>query len=27
LVRANMEDHIERFVNALNADQILPEDF
>jgi hypothetical protein len=27
LVRANMEDHIERFVSALNADQILPEDF
>lgn len=27
LARANMEDHIERFVNALSADQILPEDF
>src|SRR6266540_2329551 len=27
LVRANMEDQIDRFVSALNADQILPEDF
>jgi hypothetical protein len=27
LARANMEDHVERFVNALNADQLLPEDF
>jgi predicted RNA-binding Zn-ribbon protein involved in translation (DUF1610 family) len=27
LVRANMEDQIERFVAALNGDQILPEDF
>jgi hypothetical protein len=27
LVRANMEDQIARFVSALNADQILPEDF
>lgn len=27
LTRANMEDDIERFVDALNADQILPEDF
>lgn len=27
LARANMEDHIERFINALSADQILPEDF
>jgi uncharacterized protein with PIN domain len=27
LVRANMEDQIERFVSALRADQILPEDF
>ena len=27
LVRANMEDQINRFVNALNGDQILPEDF
>jgi hypothetical protein len=27
LVRANMEDHIERFVSALSADHILPEDF
>ena len=27
LVRANMEDQIDRFVNALNGDQILPEDF
>ena len=27
LVRANMEDQIDRFVFALNADLILPEDF
>jgi hypothetical protein len=27
LVRANMEDQIERFVAALDGDQILPEDF
>ena len=27
LVRANMEDQINRFVSALSADQILPEDF
>ena len=27
LVRANMEDQIDRFVSALNADLILPEDF
>jgi hypothetical protein len=27
LVRANMEDQIDRFVTALFADQILPEDF
>ena len=27
LVRANMEDQIDRFVEALNGDQILPEDF
>jgi predicted RNA-binding Zn-ribbon protein involved in translation (DUF1610 family) len=27
LVRANMEDQIDRFVAALNGDQILPEDF
>jgi len=27
LVRASMEDQIARFVVALNADQILPEDF
>ena len=27
LVRANMEDQMERFVSALNGDQILPEDF
>jgi hypothetical protein len=27
LVRANMEDQIERFAAALQADQILPEDF
>jgi hypothetical protein len=27
LSRANMEDHIDRFITALNADQILPEDF
>ena len=27
LVRANMEDQIERFVAALNRGQILPEDF
>jgi len=27
LVRANMEDQIERFVAALQADQIVPEDF
>jgi hypothetical protein len=27
LARANMEDHVERFVDALQADHILPEDF
>jgi hypothetical protein len=27
LTRANMEDQIDRFVTALGADQILPEDF
>ncbi|HEY7150607.1 MAG TPA: hypothetical protein VH391_02900 [Solirubrobacterales bacterium] len=27
LIRANMEDQIERFAAALRADQILPEDF
>jgi hypothetical protein len=27
LTKANMEDQIERFVAALQADQILPEDF
>jgi hypothetical protein len=27
LVRANMEDQIERFAAALYADQVLPEDF
>ena len=27
LARANMEDQIDRFVSALRADQILPEDF
>jgi hypothetical protein len=27
LVRANMEDDVERFVTALRADAILPEDF
>jgi hypothetical protein len=27
LVRANMAEEIERFVGALNADAILPEDF
>jgi predicted RNA-binding Zn-ribbon protein involved in translation (DUF1610 family) len=27
LARANMEDHVERFVAALHANQILPEDF
>jgi hypothetical protein len=27
LTRANMEEQIERFIAALNADQILPEDF
>jgi hypothetical protein len=27
LVRANMEDQIARFVSALSADHILPEDF
>ena len=27
LTRANMEDQIERFVAALQADRILPEDF
>jgi hypothetical protein len=27
LMRANMADEIERFVRALNADAILPEDF
>jgi predicted RNA-binding Zn-ribbon protein involved in translation (DUF1610 family) len=27
LVRANMEEQIDRFVDALNGDLILPEDF
>jgi hypothetical protein len=27
LVRANMEEEIERFSRALNADHVLPEDF
>jgi hypothetical protein len=27
LARANMEDELERFVAALQRDQILPEDF
>ena len=27
LTRANMEDEIERFVNALRSDALLPEDF
>jgi hypothetical protein len=27
LTQANMADQIDRFVSALNADQILPEDF
>ena len=27
LTRANMEDQVERFVGALNANQVLPEDF
>ncbi len=27
LAQANMADQIDRFVKALNADQILPEDF
>jgi hypothetical protein len=27
LAKANMEEHVERFVEALRADQILPEDF
>ena len=27
LTRANMEEQIERFAAALQADQILPEDF
>jgi hypothetical protein len=27
LTRANMEDEVERFVRALHADAILPEDF
>jgi hypothetical protein len=27
LIRANMEDQIERFAAALEANQILPEDF
>jgi hypothetical protein len=27
LVRANMEDQVERFVTALQADHIVPEDF
>ena len=27
LARANMEEHVERFIAALWADQILPEDF
>jgi hypothetical protein len=27
LIRANMEDQIERFAAALQADQVLPEDF
>jgi len=27
LTRANMEDQVERFIAALHADRILPEDF
>ena len=27
LTRANMEDEIDRFVNALHSDALLPEDF
>jgi len=27
LTQANMADQIDRFISALNADQILPEDF
>ena len=27
LVRANMDEELKRFVGALNADAILPEDF
>jgi hypothetical protein len=27
LARANMQDHVEKFVAALDADRILPEDF
>ena len=27
LTRANMEDDVERFVHALNAGHVLPEDF
>ena len=27
LTQANMADHIDRFVSALHADEILPEDF
>jgi hypothetical protein len=27
LTRANMEEQVDAFVTALNADQILPEDF
>lgn len=27
LTRANMEDHVERFVSALRAGHVLPEDF
>jgi len=27
LARANMEEHVDRFVEALWADQVLPEDF
>ena len=27
LTQANMADQIDRFITALNADQILPEDF
>ena len=27
LMQANMEDEVERFVSALQADHIVPEDF